>query len=1840
MSRDSRKLGKDSAWGRKRKSEDVPRFDDVKRRRTGNGEGTDKTTRPIGFKELENICREAVPETGILGLVQKAERFEALLTSEEIRPDLLKLVISAFRLLCSANSLTTGNAEKLLRSPAAENFITGPVLSTFVKKMPFSEYWKDESDRVTVLNDLAEISLALIQRLGEKILYGLPLPELSNSLDELKEENLIKDACELEKKLQQVKELKHEVIRRAKSAYDQQSGAEPPQNFRELSVIPQAADLCFKPFLRENIVDRKFKDLDHYLDVQFRLLKEDFVMHLRDGIKQLTRENNSLETSPTKKVKRADDVSVYSDVTVLHPVCNRKGQVYRIRFNPSHPRVKRVNWERSKRLKFGSLVCLSSDDFNTLLVFATVENRRAEGLSVGELDVRFENVTKEEINVFVTGKERFVMIESSAYFEAYRHVLEALKEIKPEEFPFQKHIVECCREVGPPAYQVQRQREDKEVLFNFTGVLTKKEPSMSSQRRHSDTVNSRKSMKMSPTSSSQQEQLSAVNESSNSLDVAMDVEVPQEIFNWPDRKSLGFNESQMRAFKLALTKEFAVIQGPPGTGKTYVGLKIAQALLQNTSFWQNRGERSPILMVSYTNHALDQFLEGLLPMHGIVRVGGRSKSEKLKSHSLVSIRRQPCQPDMTIRKARNAAKRDIRYEKESYRRSSLLLEASRSSILSMDVFSQHRYIRRRHYAQFTRNPWNGSVDEELLKWLYVQKKESSQSSHSKDVKKHHERDDFQMEFEARGFSFDNRGVLDKDDNAVRMGLAVLSWKDATNSGKVRQNLISEQAMSDNEERGVRDIYRLPSEDRWRLYRLWRQRLVNDQRQQLQICQVEFEEALARDKEVTTMEEYRVLQKARVIGMTTTCAGRYRTILQKICPKIILVEEAAEVLEAHIITSLTKGCQHLILIGDHLQLRPTPAVYELATKYKLDVSLFERMVNVGIQCERLSVQHRMRPEIAALMKHIYDDLENHESVEKYEDIKGMKKNMFFISHSHLEESCDETHSHVNEHEAQFLVALCRYLLQQGYSSNQITLLTTYTGQMFAIRNCLQATKSEELEHVRLTTVDNFQGEESDIILLSLVRSNKDEKVGFIKVENRACVALSRAKKGFYCIGNFDLLSEHSDIWSKIVADLKASGNIGNALPFSCQIHQDEMTAETAEDFREKAPDGGCQQPCGVRLKCGHACRQLCHPRDTKHKNYPCGEPCGRTIKGCDHLCSNPCSEPCITRCLEMVDKVLPGCGHILKMKCSADLKDAECKERCDKILSCGHRCQNYCTKPCATECKELVKKTDWPCGHEVTIACAATSKDCPVPCDGTLDCGHQCSGHCGECRMGRIHKGCTKKCKRVLFCSHGCKERCSMPCPPCSKACENRCTHSNCDQTCGEPCIPCRYPCPWECQHHKCYKQCHEICDRPRCDEPCVKILECYHVCRGLMCEAECICAICTKQYNGDPITEIFLGGEADEDARFIRLPDCKHIFAVSDLDRYMDMSKDANTESHAIQMKACPLCSTPIRTSLRYRNVINQQLQDVEKVKLEMWRQIRNESGGNCGLKKTKRDLAKRLDTLEKRFGAEHTRDSLGRLKRAVDILLEVKQELKISLIDNKLTVALVENKVMLMERLCFMREKVRVNLRQLPMEICKEYHLESDQVENELCFLERRFMSIRVTQRELRDINTEFSRLNLLLEYCLLRHDIKSLALELDEPSSQMMTAVQEGLSSGKRIVDEELDKLLNNIVTIRNAYPDSLNQLTPEEKKKIVSVIGLSKGHWFKCPKGHIYCIGECGGAMQRSTCPKCGAVIGGANHRLEEGNELAPEMDGASHAAWSEQANLRNYGNLQEIVQVALA
>lgn len=81
-------------------------------------------------------------------------------------------------------------------------------------------------------------------------------------------------------------------------------------------------------------------------------------------------------------------------------------------------------------------------------------------------------------------------------------------------------------------------------------------------------------------------------------------------------------------------------------------------------------------------------------------------------------------------------------------------------------------------------------------------------------------------------------------------------------------------------------------------------------------------------------------------------------------------------------------------------------------------------------------------------------------------------------------------------------------------------------------CLQ----KKLAQIKVQTVDNYQGEENDIILLSIVRSNKSRKIGYLKIENRINVALSRARIGMFIFGNFDFIRQscpENHLWHKVL-----------------------------------------------------------------------------------------------------------------------------------------------------------------------------------------------------------------------------------------------------------------------------------------------------------------------------------------------------------------------------------------------------------------------------------------------------------------------------------------------------------------------------------------------------------------------------------------------------------------------------------------------------------------------------------------------------------------------------------
>ena len=132
------------------------------------------------------------------------------------------------------------------------------------------------------------------------------------------------------------------------------------------------------------------------------------------------------------------------------------------------------------------------------------------------------------------------------------------------------------------------------------------------------------------------------------------------------------------------------------------------------------------------------------------------------------------------------------------------------------------------------------------------------------------------------------------------------------------------------------------------------------------------------------------------------------------------------------------------------------------------------------------------------------------------------------------------------------------------------------------------------------------------------------------------------------------------------------------------------------------------------------------------------------------------------------------------------------------------------------------------------------------------------------------------------------------------------------------------------------------------------------------------------------------------------------------------MSEIDSAESQAIQLKTCPRCRTPIRCSLRYGNVIKQQLRDIENVKKKLLVEA------DSGLSSKKRLLKDRLTTLSKKFNAENYQHVWETLKQRVEKM------------KNGLKYPLLENKIMLMERYCLMTEKAGKYLKVLPGETCR----------------------------------------------------------------------------------------------------------------------------------------------------------------------------------------------------------
>ncbi|KAI9729699.1 MAG: hypothetical protein M1834_006650 [Cirrosporium novae-zelandiae] len=284
--------------------------------------------------------------------------------------------------------------------------------------------------------------------------------------------------------------------------------------------------------------------------------------------------------------------------------------------------------------------------------------------------------------------------------------------------------------------------------------------------------------------------------------------------------------------------------------------------------------------------------------------------------------------------------------------------------------------------------------------------------------------------------------------------------------------------------------------------------------------------------------YLLTKEARIIAMTSTHAAIRRQEISKLGFHYdsVIMEEAAQVteIESFVPWALQNSkngdlpLKRVVLCGDHLQ--NSPIIENLAFRQyaNMEQSLFLRLVRLGVPIVNLDQQGRARASIAELYKWRYHKLGNLPIVKTAPEFlranAGFRYDYQFINvpdYKGAGEREPSPHFIQNLGEAEYAVALFQYMRLLGYPSSKITILTPYAGQKALIKDVLnhRCAKNYLFGLPRLiTTVDKYQGEQNDYVILSLTRT---KRVGYLRDVRRLTVALSRARLGVYILGRRDV-----------------------------------------------------------------------------------------------------------------------------------------------------------------------------------------------------------------------------------------------------------------------------------------------------------------------------------------------------------------------------------------------------------------------------------------------------------------------------------------------------------------------------------------------------------------------------------------------------------------------------------------------------------------------------------------------------------------------------------------------
>lgn len=296
-------------------------------------------------------------------------------------------------------------------------------------------------------------------------------------------------------------------------------------------------------------------------------------------------------------------------------------------------------------------------------------------------------------------------------------------------------------------------------------------------------------------------------------------------------------------------------------------------------------------------------------------------------------------------------------------------------------------------------------------------------------------------------------------------------------------------------------------------------------------------------------ERKLISECEVICCTCVGAGDRR--LEKMKFRTVLIDELTQASEPELLIPMVKGAKQVILVGDHQQLGPV-ILDKKAGDAGLKQSLFERLVVLGHVPIRLEVQYRMNPCLSEFPSNMFYEgsLQNGVTVDQRllenSTFPWPVRNhpMMFWCNYGREEISGSGNSFLNRVEAMNVERVITRLFRDGVTPDQIGVITPYEGQrayvvQYMSMNSTLAEKKQQYLDVEVTSVDAFQGREKDFIILSCVRANEQQIIGFLSDPRRLNVALTRAKYGIVILGNPRALSRNA-LWNHLLVHFREKG----------------------------------------------------------------------------------------------------------------------------------------------------------------------------------------------------------------------------------------------------------------------------------------------------------------------------------------------------------------------------------------------------------------------------------------------------------------------------------------------------------------------------------------------------------------------------------------------------------------------------------------------------------------------------------------------------------------------------